>query len=135
MNSPDDFDLKLIRRAWSRLTSATPDEWTRESSARGQCAITACVMQDCLGGKLIRTMATAPGREPASHYANLLDNGVILDATASQFPEGTEFEEWEERTREYVLGYPATLARYYLLVQRINEVATLDLVRKEGITP
>jgi hypothetical protein len=127
--TPDQLDVSIIRRAWSRETSASPDEWTPWNRSRGQCAITAVIVQDCIGGKLIRTVATKPDGTEESHYANLLDNGVEYDLTASQFPEGTEFGPWEERTREYVLGYPATKARYFALVRRLNECRTLDTIR------
>lgn len=135
MNTPDELDLRTIRRAWSKLTSSVPDEWTPANKARGQCAITACIIQDCLGGRLIRTVATQPDGSTESHYANLLDNGVILDATWVQFPDGTEVGPWEEREREYVLGFPETLTRFQLLMQRIDAVCTLDAVAEEGISP
>lgn len=129
-STQDDLDVGIIRRAWNRATSATPDEWARTNRSRGQCAITALVVQDCIGGDLVRTIASLPDGTAESHYANLLDHGVILDLTESQFPEGTTFGPWEERTRVYVLSYPKTLARYLKIVQRLNELRTLDRVAR-----
>lgn len=120
------LDVDIIRRAWNRSTSASPEQWTRANPARGQCAVTACIVQDCLGGKLIRTLATPPGGEPESHYANLLDHDVIFDLTEGQFPEDTEMGAWEERTREYVMSFEPTVTRYRTLVRRLNELRTLD---------
>jgi hypothetical protein len=126
MSAPEALDVGIIRRAWSKETSASPDKWTTKNRSRGQCAITACIIQDCIGGRLIRTVAVLPDGTEESHYANLLDNDVEYDLTAVQFPEGTTFGPWEERTREYVLGYPATKARYMAFVRRLNELRTLD---------
>jgi len=129
----DTLDVAAIRLAWNRSTSASPEQWSARNRARGQCAITACVVQDCLGGRIIRTEATLPGGNTESHYANLLEHDVILDLTESQFPEGTVFGSWEERTREYVLGFPTTNARYLRLVQRLNELRTLQKVQAAGL--
>lgn len=133
--SIEDFNFDLLKRAWNRSTSASPDEWSPSNRARGQCAITAVVVQDAYGGNLIRTMVTKPDGTEESHYANLLEHGVIFDCTATQFPEGCEFGPWEERTRDYVLSFPETNRRYMLLVQRLNEVATIEVVTETGVAP
>lgn len=96
--------------------------------ARGQCAVTACIIQDCMDGRLIRTVATLPDGSTESHYANLIDHDVIVDLTEDQFPEGTTFGPWEERARDYVLSYPRTRERYLTLVRRLNEIRTLERV-------
>lgn len=128
MNTLDDLDVALIRRAWNASTSASPEEWSKDNVARGQCAITALLVQDCLEGTLIRTVATKPDGSEESHYANLLEHDVIFDLTDSQFPPGTEFGPWEERTREYVLSFEPTRERYAALLRRCNELRTLDKV-------
>jgi hypothetical protein len=42
----------LIRASWSEKTCDPVDlpEWSAENPARGQCAVTALVVQDLLGG-------------------------------------------------------------------------------------
>jgi len=134
MSDEYDLNIAVLCAAWNAETSASPEEWSKANPSRGQCAITACVIQDALEGRLIRCVVTYPDGREESHYANLLANDVIYDLTASQFPEGCEFGPWEERTREYVLGYPATLARYNLYVQRI-EGARVALNIQEGGVP
>lgn len=132
--SAEDYgiDVEAIRRAWNRATSASPEKWSRQNTARGQCAVTACAVQDMIGGMLVRTLAALPDGTEESHYANMDGNGVMLDLTDSQFPKGTEFSPWEERTREYVLSFAPTLERYLLLTRRIAEVQTLDMVKSVG---
>ncbi len=133
MNAEDfGVDVPAIRLAWNRATSANPEQWSKQNPARGQCAVTACVVQDMIGGMLVRTVVTLPDGTEESHYANMDGNAVIIDLTDSQFPEGSEFGPWEERTREYVLGFQPTLDRYTLLKQRIMEVQTIDMVQMVG---
>jgi hypothetical protein len=102
----------LIRRAWSRDTSAAPDEWSADNPARGQCAVTALVLQEIFGGKLLRCVAF--GHE--SHYFNLV-GGVEVDLTRDQFGRGYWYHSdgVVERTREYVLSFPETALRYHRL--------------------
>ncbi len=121
------MDANVVRRAWSRSTSASPEKWTRANPALGQCAVTALVVQDCCGGDLVRTIATLPDGTTESHYANFIgDEEVIYDLTEQQFPEGTEFGEWEQRERGYVLSFPDTQQRYVTLCRRLNEIRVLD---------
>lgn len=110
--------VEAIRRSWCKDTSSVPDAWSETNAARGQCAVTSLIVQDVLGGKLLRTVI-----QGESHYFNELDSGERLDLTLSQFDvhaiKGLEFT-LEERSREYVLSYPETVARYHLLLRRFN---------------
>jgi hypothetical protein len=127
------LDVVAIQRAWNKMTSATPEQWSPRNRARGQCAVTALLVQDCIGGILVRTMATLPDGTSESHYATMDDvSGVIFDLTEVQFPEGTTFGPWESREREYVLSFDPTAERYQLLLQRVNEVQTIERVQIIG---
>jgi len=66
-----------LGRCWSSRTSS---RWSPEVPSRGQCSVTALVLQDHFGGELLRTPVG-----PASHFYNRID-GVRIDATAGQFP-------------------------------------------------
>lgn len=107
-----------IAEAWCRETSASPEEWSEENPALGQCAVTALVVQDLLGGRLVRD--TVGGQ---SHYFNLVLGGALgLDLTMVQFGEGAQYDGApEERDREYVLSFPHTAARYELMRRRLVE--------------
>jgi hypothetical protein len=94
-----------LRQAWTATTSASTD-WTPERPSVGQCAVTALIVQDELGGVLLRTI-----NANVSHYWNRLPDGSELDLTRDQF------DVWEpgeivERDREYVLSFPETRRRY-----------------------
>lgn len=108
-----------LQAAWSADTSAS-SEWSEENAAKGQCAVTACVVQDYFGGDILRTIATLPNGQTVSHYFNLID-GQTVDCTHQQFPDGTTFSEPAPKTkglastRDYCLSYPHTAWRYELL--------------------
>ena len=44
--------IAAVRESWSHDTTASPDEWTPENVALGQCLPTSLVAQDLLGGDL-----------------------------------------------------------------------------------
>jgi hypothetical protein len=82
------YDLRrdvaeAVRDAWTAATSTDPEAWTAQNPAYGQCAVTALVVQDALGGEILR------GRVgQTSHYLNRLPDGSLLDLTWEQFPDG-----------------------------------------------
>lgn len=98
-----------ISDQWGQNTSADPDNWTPENPAWGQCAVTALLVQDLLGGDLLRT--TNAG---ISHYWNRLPDGVELDLTRGQF-DAWQPAEIATRDRDYVLSFPETARRYHKL--------------------
>ena len=66
-----------FQSAWSAETATI---WTvEENPALGQCSVTALVVQDLLGGVILKTRVG-----PHWHFYNLLD-GERLDLTSSQF--------------------------------------------------
>lgn len=105
--------IPAIRAAWDATTSVD-SRWSPDNPALGQCAVTALVVQDALGGSLLRATVG-----DVSHYWNKLADGSEVDLTREQFasftPEGTT-----ERDRAYVLSYPATVERYERLRQRVD---------------
>jgi hypothetical protein len=109
-----------IRRAWSAETSSAPD-WTLMAPSRGQCAVTALLVQDYFGGDLLRAVV-----DGVSHYWNRI-NGDEIDFTRDQFGR-FEITEIETRSRAYVLSFPDTLMRYELLKQRVQSSITENRV-------
>jgi len=103
--------LAAIRRAWAADTSID-SEWSATCPARGQCAVTALVVQDYLGGQLVRAKV-----EGISHYWNWIRGGEV-DLTRDQF---THFAPTAAgiRSRGYVLSVPDTVRRYETLKERV----------------
>jgi hypothetical protein len=117
MGSPSPLALleTALRTAWSADTSSDPTAWSATNPAWGQCAVTALVVQDELGGELLR--AAAPG---GSHYWNRLPDGTELDLTREKFGEYFTPSEVAVRDREYVLSFTPTRQRYELLRSRVG---------------
>ena len=117
-----------IRQCWCRETSADPDSWSENNPPWGQCVVTALIVNDYLGGKLVWAEANC-GEKKWSHYFNLL-GGVEHDLTREQFPEGTVVPQGVDKTkgfsttREYVLSFKQTVRRYELLRDRVEETLT-----------
>lgn len=79
-----------IRSSWSRETAdpAQPG-WLPDNPARGQCAVTALVVNDLCGGEVLIAEAwNADGSRQGYHYWNRLAGGLELDLTREQFYEG-----------------------------------------------
>ncbi|HDR8105844.1 hypothetical protein FC683_07870 [Bacillus cereus] len=67
---------EALIRSWSIETSS---KWTIENPAKGQCGVTALVVQDIYGGEIKKTKS----RE-AWHFYNFID-GQRFDFTEAQF--------------------------------------------------
>lgn len=107
----------VIEKSWSKAT-CTPslrNEWNIKNSALGQCAVTALIINDFIGGKIMRCMS-----ESGSHYYNII-NDQIYDLTVSQFDEIPDYNNSEERTREYLLSNEDTKNRYLLLLKNVKD--------------
>lgn len=68
--------LAALRRAWSAETGSG---WRPDNPARGQCDVTALVVQDRLGGEILKTLLPE-----GWHFYNRV-GGRRLDLTESQF--------------------------------------------------
>lgn len=102
----------VLQECWSRETSYDPEKWTPENPTHGQCAITALVIQDLLGGDLLRAKVNG-----AEHYWNRLPDSSEFDLTRDQFGDAASVTTPEKVSREYVLSFPNTVRRYEQLSQ------------------
>lgn len=109
-----------VEAAWSAATSSDPEEWTPANPAWGQCAVTALVVQDVMGGRLLRTEV-----DGVSHYWNELPGGREVDFTKIQFGPDAVVRLGEPRERSYVLSFPATRRRYGELRRRVRRSLAL----------
>lgn len=121
-------DLKVaIEKSWSRETSYSPDNWNANNPAFGQCAVTALVINDYLGGQILNCEVTLPNNEKISHYFNFINNSEI-DLTKIQFPIGSNFSKSFEKkkdfdsVRDYMLSNSNTKSRYELLKTKVSKI-------------
>jgi hypothetical protein len=104
-----------IRRSWA-FDTALDNAWWPEQPSRGQCAVTALVIQELVGGELLRAVTSG-----VSHYWNRLPDGTEVDLTRDQF-DVFDPGDVQVRTREYALSYAATADRYEILRERVHKV-------------
>ncbi len=110
---------QALRASWSAETAYNPAEWSPENPARGQCVVSSLIVQDILGGELVRFAVEYRGNQE-KHYANVVD-GALIDVTRSQYgSEGTFVESMPDlgeftSLRERVLSDADTVRRYELL--------------------
>jgi ADP-ribose pyrophosphatase YjhB (NUDIX family) len=127
---------QAIRGAWCVWTSDPVDQpdWTAANPAAGQCASTALVVQDRLGGGLvIADVHEADGARQGVHYWNRLPDGRDLDLTREQFlrgevvgpPRGVERP--ADVTRGRVAGH------YHLLAHRVASPPRSETVTVKGV--
>ena len=98
----------LVSDVWCVETAALncQNSWTPENPAFGQCAVTAALVFDLLGGEIIRTEVAGFG----SHYFNRFWSGAEIDLTRSQFPVNAVVPPGELRTLEYLLDSERAVA-------------------------
>ena len=120
-----------LKDSWSRETSSDPDNWSEENPAWGQCAVTALIANDYLGGEIVWASAKLPDGKEISHYFNKID-GKEIDFTITQFPQGTYIlpgipkTKNFQTTRKYVLSYAKTIERYNILKGHIEKLLTIS---------
>jgi hypothetical protein len=112
---------EALRACWAADTSDDPDAWTPSNPARGQCAVTARVVQDHLGGTLLVAPVLRDGEPVEMHCWNVLPNGEHLDLTSDQFD--YPYELGSPVDREPVVNHTG-VDRHRLLATRVAQHLT-----------
>ena len=111
-----------IRGAWCVWTSDPVDQpgWSESSPASGQCASTALVVQELLGGELlIADVRAADGTAHGVHYWNRLAASVEVDLTREQFRAGETVGEPRTVSRPADVTRGRLAGHYRLLAARV----------------
>jgi len=101
-----------------------------ELLVRGQCATTALVVHDLLGGELLIAPVTTAGVPNGHHYWNRLPGGLELDLTREQFQAHEEIGPAQAVVRPP--GLPRSGADAYLALRDRFTAALADLQRTTG---
>ena len=115
---------KALEQCWSKETSYCGSQWTKRNPARGQCAVSALVVQDYLGGEIKRVQIHTHQFQE-KHYINVLPNGQVHDVTRSQYPDQTKMIESDpdlsehDSIRQKLLADPSTKKRYQILGSQV----------------
>lgn len=93
-----------LRKAWSLRTSG---RWTAANPVRGQCNVTALLVEELFGGEILKT----PLPE-GDHFYNRI-GGQRIDLTASQFEAPIGYADLPSNRQEALSG--TTSAKYEAL--------------------
>ncbi len=107
-----------LESVWAKDTSHrdSVDAWSEDNKSAGQCAVTALIVNDILGGKLAKIKVGDVG-----HYFSVIDDKIV-DLTREQFgDQAVSYEDYEVRSRDYMLSDEDTKQRYELLKSRLRD--------------
>ncbi|MER5949683.1 hypothetical protein ABT127_26885 [Streptomyces sp. NPDC001904] len=78
---------RAVRASWDAETCPPESRarWTGDNPARDQCGVTALVLNDLLGGDLLRGEVHVDGVRVDYHWWNRLGDGLEVDLTREQF--------------------------------------------------
>ena len=117
--------VKAFEASWRADTAYNESDWTEENKARGQCVVSSLVVQDYLGGDLLRYSIEAENLSE-THYINQLDDGTLIGTTGKQYvvPVSSRLKRMDLRgfssAREKMLFDEDTRIRYELLKARVG---------------
>ncbi len=107
----------LLCRCWSADTCAPRmrSDWTPENRTLGQCSVTAFLVQDLFGGRVLGV----PLAEGGVHCFNDVD-GCVFDLTSEQFGSTVlDYAHAPEQSREAHFSKAEKRERYELLRSRL----------------
>lgn len=119
--------IDALRHSWSYETTFDHPGWSEQNPARGQCQVSSLVMQDYFGGELRRYQVLGEGLDER-HYCNVLDGGVVIDTTASQYTTPVQLTILPVELGEFAsirdkrLSDDETRGRYELLAQKVRTI-------------
>ena len=114
--TPRDY-YELLSEIWCAETCAPRmrNEWSPENKTRGQCSVTAFLLQDLFGGE-VRGVPLGDGNY---HCFNVVD-GCVFDLTSEQFGgRALSYTYCPEQTRDVHFAKEEKRLRYELLRARL----------------
>ena len=117
---------EALENSWCMETAYPGDRinWSPEKSSIGQCTVTAMILYDYFGGRIIRGYSK---KYDIYHYWNIID-GVKIDITFSQFfPDKAdiEFDKVVEKKEKDLLRIRNVRLRYQLLKKKVTDYLAL----------
>jgi hypothetical protein len=107
----EEAPVELYRRLTKAWSSETGSKWRPDNPACGQCSVTALVVQDLLGGELLKTRVAG-----AWHFYNRID-GRRWDLTVSQFETPIGYDDLPSSRQEALAD--TSKQQYVTLVERL----------------
>lgn len=112
----------VLMCSWDKdtLRPQDRDKWNEYVPSLNQCCVTALVVQDYFGGKLLRCDMTNGDH----HYFNRLPSGKEVDLSKEQFlyiDDKPLYNTKATRSRSKILSYNITRQRYEILKRRVED--------------
>lgn len=106
-----------IRKAWTKETAypGLQDQWTPDLPEKGQCAITALLIQENFGGFVVFN-------KKYHHYWNILQDVGEVDLTKNQFGIIDHMKIDGYRDTSYFTKNEDTVKRYNLLKANLKKI-------------
>ena len=111
MSDARDAPVELYRRLARAWSSETGSKWRHDNPACGQCSVTALVVQDMLGGEILKTNVGG-----AWHFYNRIE-GRRWDLTVSQFSTPIGYDDLPSSRHEALAD--TSKQKYAILVERL----------------
>ena len=112
-----------VRSSWGADTcpSEGRPRWSPSNPARGQCGVTAMVLNDLLGGELIRGEVRVDGEFTDYHWWNRVGMGIEIDLTREQFSSEEIVTGGVAVSRKPVNSWRRLREEYEILRSRVEE--------------
>src|SRR6476659_5449423 len=111
----EDPPVLLYRRLTKAWSSETSSRWRLDNPACGQCSVTALVVQDLLGGELLKTRVGG-----AWHFYNRID-GRRWDLTVGQFATPIGYDDLPSSRQEALAD--TSRQRYAVMVEPLDRAS------------
>lgn len=113
--------LKALNMAWCKETAFSGDRknWTIDKKSTGQCTVTAMIVFDYFGGKIVRGYSE---KYKLFHYWNEID-GKKVDLTYDQFSDKKDiaFTNIIYKSKKDLMKIRSVRVRYALLKGKIDK--------------
>lgn len=104
--------VEVLIRCWSKKSS---DVWNENNPAKGQCGVTALVINKLFGGEILKTKL----QNGQLHFYNFI-NGQRFDFTSSQFESKINYDDLPSNREEAFGDTTEEQYRYLLKIFSIN---------------
>lgn len=108
---------ETIEKSWSQKTAYYDFLWCKNNNSisSGQCQVTALLVQELLGGKILYSHIV--GNPEFDHYWNKIGD-IEIDLTSEQFEKNTKFVKSKILTRNKVINNDKRIIETYEILKQ-----------------
>lgn len=121
-----------IRRSWTIDTCGTPELWSADNPALGQCDVSSFVAWDYLGGDIVLAKVYIDGEQTEHHYWNRID-GHDHDLTGEQYRSNEDVREFSVVADDYLRSNQNSLKPEVAARLELMRVAVREQLAASGL--